>query len=473
MRKVQIDDYIYGLEYDANELLAFEGTTVTNITPKTGEFQNGEYIVVTREKCTIDSNYDVCVSDENRNVTYPGNLIFADKRLVDGAPTPIALERQPITLTLNLPGMTKDNYLEVMNVNYSNVSGAINELLNRWYTKYTEYNTIPANMSYEGGLIHDKNEMKLRFGCEASFLENELGVNFDAVEKNEISVYIAKYKQVFYTASIEPFNYPSDAFAESVSVDDLKRKNICDSQPPAYIGAVSYGREVYVKFESKCSKETLSAILDGSVTVKGVTPSAEGNSTIANESIEVRCSLVVRGGNPESINGLYTDKDFINTINKVIFDNVTLSATNPAYPLSYKVVFLKDNSVAKFCGTSEYVKETTEKFSAGEISLRHKGAYIAEFYVSWDEIVGYNQSGEPEMTHREWGENGNNKTAGFETKIALSGNVRNINIMSRGKTGLVWDPWHTSFDKRNIALQPSIWLKISGTTLNQVAESNV
>ncbi|MGN0424908.1 MAG: thiol-activated cytolysin family protein [Acetatifactor sp.] len=469
MSNKQIDEYIYSLNYDPRTVLAFQGTKISNISPKEGTFENDKYVVVTREKCTIDSDYDVCITDENRNITYPGSLVYANEKLVDGVPTPIQLDRAPISVTMNLPGMTKDNYLIVQDVNYANISGAMNKIMDTWYNKYPDYNTIPADMSFTGGLVYDKNEMKLKFGCDVGFFENTLGINFDAVAKDEVSVYVAKYKQVFYTASVEAFRCPSEPFANHVTLDDLKAKNVNETQPPAYVNAVSYGREIYVKFESKCSKQTLSQVLDGSVSYEGITPNGNESGSIDNESLKIICSLVVLGGTPMAVEGLFSDKSFIDTVNKAIFSNTTLSKENPAYPLNYKVLFLKDNMTARFCGTSEYVKETSEVFSSGEIDLKHKGAYVAKFNISWQEIVGYNEDGVEITNTVNWDENDAHKTAGFQTMIPLKGNVRNINIKAQGATGLVWDPWHTPFDRNNITLVSKISLELSGTTLNQKA----
>lgn len=463
----EINTYVYGLNYNPDELLVFEGTKVTNINPKSGEFDNNKYIVINKEKCTIESDFDVCVTDENRSVAYPGNLILADENLVNGTPTPIALNRAPLNITINLPGMTTDNNITVGDVDYANVSGAMNVILDKWYEDYPEYSTIPSDMSFVGSMVHDKNEMQLRFGCSGSFWENTLGIDFDAISKEEVSVYVAKYKQIFYTASVNPFANPADAFANNVTVSDLKNKKVSDSQPPAYIGTVAYGREIFVKFESSCSKQKLEAALSGKVTIKGVTPGVSGDISVDDESLIIKCSMVVLGGTPMSVSGLYTDEVFINNVNKAIFENVTLSRDNPGYPLGYKAVFLQDNSVAQLHGTSDYVNQTVEEYSNGTLNLEHTGAYVAKFYIYWKEITGYDENGKEIFKDCSWSENGNHKTAKYTTQIALGGNVRNISIKAQGATGLVWDQWHTPIDVINLAMVLKRDVKIWGTTLNQ------
>lgn len=53
--------------------------------------------------------------------------------------------------------------------------------------------------------------------------------------------------------------------------------------------------------------------------------------------------------------------------------------------------------------------------------------------------------------------------------IPFGGNVRKINLKGQGATGLVWDPWHTPFDRTNMPLVPKMSLELTGTTLNQKA----
>ena len=93
--------------------------------------------------------------------------------------------------------------------------------------------------------------------------------------------------------------------------------------------------------------------------------------------------------------------------------------------------------------------------------------YVARFTVSWQEITGYDEDGKEETVTKEWPENGHHKTCSFDTRKALGGNVRRINVKAEGATGLVWEPWRTSLDKKDLALGPHIHVKIWGTTLSQ------
>ena len=103
--------------------------------------------------------------------------------------------------------------------------------------------------------------------------------------------------------------------------------------------------------------------------------------------------------------------------------------------------------------------------TSGVIQIKHSGAYIARFNISWDEVC-YNSDGVEKTTRIYWEGNGEDKLAGFEATISLAGNCRNISILAEARTGFVFDPWHTIMEKMNIALSPNISLEVKGTTLN-------
>lgn len=471
MERTQINEFICGLNYKPEEVLKFTGESVGNVTPKSGSTVNGKYIVVNRKKCNMTGNFDIAVPTTNLNITYPGALVLANSKLIDGNPQPFAAKRGAVTLTLDLPGMTNEASCVVSDATYSNVLSATNEILNKWYAKCGGKYQIPANMSYVSSLVYDEKSLQLKFGCDASFFKQKLGIDFDAISNKKKSVYLLEYKQVFYTASVNSFAEPADAFAESVTVKELKDGGINNENPIAYIGNVAYGRQVFVKFESSERAQNLSALVDAAVSKDGVTITPDIAAKFSNVMKNTNVSIVALGGTPVDIRNATLSQD-TTAINAAILNNVELSEANPAFPLNYKVVFLKHNITATFGGSTEYIEETYEEYSSGEIHLKHDGAYVAKFNVSWDEITGISEAGEEKMVHRNWDQNDKNKTAGFKTVITLNGNCRNINIKAQGKTGLVWDPWHTPLDKKDLALVPKREIRISGTTLNQKASCN-
>lgn len=458
-----IDDQIYGLKYDPLEVLTFNGEQVTNFIPKEGNIDNGNFTVITREKHDIDAgNMDISVPNSNKDVTYPGGLLLANSKLIDGTPQPLVTERAPINITIDLPGLTV-NSKKVDKPDFASVSQATTELLESWYGKG---NSTPSNIQLKSSLIYDEKQLQISFGCDVSFLKQKLGIDFKAISANKKSAYLVQYKQLYYTVSAELPKNPSDVFGDSVTYDNLVAKGVNSKNPPIIVENVQYGRQIYLCFESEMSQNQLEAKLNSKISKDGVDADIHSETSDLTKNQSITCKIIVLGGGNVTLpTGKIDDKDYLEQLNKIITTNPELSKSNPAYPLSYKTAFLKDNAPAKVSGTSSYVSTTSETFSKGNLILEHKGGYVASFHVDWEEINYVN--GALVATHNSWPQNGKNLTAPFSTTIALPGNTRSINIKAEGATGLLWDRWRTSVNERNLAMVPLRTVKIWGVTLSQ------
>lgn len=266
---------------------------------------------------------------------------------------------------------------------------------------------------------------------------------------------VAAYKQIFYTVSAELPNDPSDLFGDSVTFKDLKRKGVSDQSPPVMVSNVAYGRTIYVKLEttskSKDVKAAFKALLQN-------TASAETNAEYKDIFEESSFTAVVLGGDSQEHNKVVT-KDF-SEIRNIIKDHAEFSLKNPAYPISYTSVFLKDNAIAAVHNNTDYIETTATEYSKGKISLGHYGWYVAQFDVSYDE------NGEEVLTHKTWEGSTQDRTAPFTTVIPLPPNAKNIRIFAKECTGLAWEWWRTVIDEYNIPLSNEIKVEIGGTTLN-------
>lgn len=471
--KSDINEYIYSLQYDPKDILSSDGEKVQSFVKKEGINTGESYTVITREKCNLESNFDLCGSATVNSIAYPGALMLANSDLVDGNPTPITVKRGKIAVTIDLPGMLGGNSVTILHPSYNDVITAINQILDTWYNNYPDYTSIPSQMSYIGSLVYDEEELKLKLGCDIGFIKGSLGIDFNAVKNKTKSVYVAKYQQIFYTATAERYASPAEAFDGSVTVNDLIRQSVSDTNPPVYVTDVVYGREIFVKFESDCADYELEAALKGNVTVNGVKPSAEASAEMKEISKNISCTLIVLGGDTHSLEGMLNNDDFIKSVNGLISTNVNLSKSNPAYPLLYKTAFLKDNRAAVMNGTTEYVQETAEVYNSGCIKLIHSGAYVAQYFISWDEINGYDQDGNPITEHIEWGDNGDNKTAGYHGMIDLGANVTNIHIIAEVLQHVVTNDWDRVFDKGGLDLRPELFLELGGPVWNVSINTNL
>lgn len=175
-----INNQIAALKYDPKQILAFEGNTVSNVKPKEGQMEDSEYIVVTREVCTMQNAIDLAVPTTNNALTYPGALMLANSYLVDGKPQTLGAQPGRNILSVDLPGMTQDGSIGISSMTYANVKSALNQILNIWLDKYSKDYKAPAVMTYTSSLVHDEKEMQIRFGCDVGFLKDVLGMDLGA-----------------------------------------------------------------------------------------------------------------------------------------------------------------------------------------------------------------------------------------------------------------------------------------------------
>lgn len=468
MCKELINKKIEGLQYKPEDVLAFNGTTITDFIPKSGEMKNDVFVVTTKTKNTMSGDYDIAIPNAYASITYPGALLLANSKLVEGTPTALAAKRAPITLTIDLPGLTDDGSVKVENPEFGNVNAAINKILESWYEDMSKDHEIKCNIQYNSSILYDEKSMALKFGCDVNYLKNKLGIDFSEIRSQKKSAYLMQFKQIYYTASVEPPKHPADVFADDVKWEDISR-NINNDNPPVYVQNVQYGREIYLLMESAFSSKELEKFVNGTLNYDGKKVDVDLESDHKKIASSVQKKVVVMGGKPVNIKTSGSIEETVTELNKVISESIILGKGNPAISLCYTTAFLKDNVTAKILGKSEYVTSESEIFTAGNLKLVHTGAYVARFHVDWKEI-SFNKDGIEVLTEKEWSQNGKNKTAKYEEVISLPANTKNIHVTAEGKTGLVWQPWIKSLDTAPMPLVKNRVISISGTTLNQKAK---
>ncbi|WP_330666296.1 thiol-activated cytolysin family protein [Romboutsia lituseburensis] len=455
----EIDLGIDNLKYNKKEVLAVNGDSIESIIPKEGIKSNNKFVVVERSKKSLTTSpVDISIIDSITDRTYPGALQLADEDFVDNKPNLLMCKRNPIDISIDLPGLKKDNTMTVKNPTYANISSSIDELVSNWSEKHSQTHTLPARTQYTESMVYSKSQIASALNVNAKVLDNSLGIDFNAVSNGEKKVMIAAYKQIFYTVSAQLPNNPSELFDDSVTFKELTRKGVSNETPPLMVSNVAYGRTIYVKLETTSKSKDVQSAFKCLIKGNDVNSKQEYKDIFENSSF----TAVVLGGDSKEHNKIIT-KDF-DEIRNVIKENAEFSLKNPAYPISYTSTFLKDNSIAAVHNKTDYIETTTTEYSRGKINLDHSGAYVAQFDVSWDEF-NYDENGNEILTHKTWSGNNRDKTAHFSTTIPLEANTKNIKILARECTGLAWEWWRTIIDERNVPLANEINASIWGTTL--------
>ena len=461
----ELNKYLFGLNYDKTNILTRRGEAIENYTNTSTKQQGNEFVVVEKVKKNL-SNGSADVAINGNGDIFLGALFKANQDLLENKPQQISLDRSKGSISVDLPGMVGgDSYVDA-NPTASGMQEGVNTLLNRWHEKYAAKNPAPARMQYESTSAYSMNQLKAKFGSDFEKVGVNLKIDFEAVNKGEKQVEVVDFKQIYYTANFDAPKNPSDVFAPGVTVDQLKARGIDGKTPPVYVSSVSYGRQMYVKFETTSKSTELKAAINAVIKGVPIKPDSEWARVLKNTTVTV--SIV--GGNADGAARVVTGT--VEDLKKLIQEGATFSTQNPAVPISYKTAFLKDNQVATIQSNTDYIETKVTSYKNGYLNLHHKGAYIARYYVYWDEVT-YDKNGVESVRTRQWEDNGKNRTAGFRTEIQFKGNVRNIRVKIQEKTGLVWEKWRTVYNRTDLPLVQKRTIVNSGTTLRPKYDEKV
>lgn len=461
----ELDDYLFGLHYDKTAILTRKGESLANRFETTSKQQNGEFVVVEKVKKNLQTGTSD-LSVHGNNEVFLGALLKADQNLLENQPSLISVARGKGTISVDLPGMVNgDNKVDVIPTN-SNIQGAINGLVDKWNKNYAGSHQIPARIQYESTTAYSMNQLKAKFGADFEKVGAPLKIDFEAVNKGEKQVEVVDFKQIYYTASFDAPGQPSDVFAKGVTASDLKRRGVDNQTPPVYVSNVSYGRQMYVKFETSSTSTELKAAINAVIKGATIDPSSEWSRILKNTSV----TAVILGGSADGAAKVVTGT--IDTLKDLIREGANFSAQSPAVPISYKTAFLKDNAVATVKNNTDYIETKVTSYKNGFLKLQHKGAYIARYYIYWDE-VSYDENGNETIRSRQWADNGKYRTAGFQTELQFQGNVRNLRVKIEEKTGLVWEPWRTVYNRYDLPLVQNRTITHWGTTLNPKSQEEI
>ena len=461
----ELNHYLFDLNYDKTDILTRRGEALENYTNTSARQQGNEFVVVEKVKKSLSNGSSDVAINSNRDI-YLGALFKANQDLLENKPQQISLDRSKGRISVDLPGMVGgDSYVDA-NPTVSGMQEGVNTLLNRWHEKYAAKNATPARMQYESTSAYSMNQLKAKFGSDFEKVGANLKFDFEAVNKGEKQIEVVDFKQIYYTANFDAPKNPSDVFAPGVTVDQLKARGIDEKTPPVYVSSVSYGRQMYVKFETTSKSTELKAAIDA--VIKGVPIKAESEWARVLKDTKVTVSIV--GGNADRAGRVVTGT--VEDLKSLIQEGATFSTQNPAVPISYKTAFLKDNQVATIQSNTDYIETKVTSYKNGFLNLHHKGAYIARYYVYWDEVT-YDKDGIESIRSRQWEDNGKSRTAGFQTEIQFRGNVRNIRVKIQEKTGLVWEPWRTVYNRTDLPLVQKRTIINSGTTIRPKYDEKV
>ena len=99
------------------------------------------------------------------------------------------------------------------------------------------------------------------------------------------------------------------------------------------------------------------------------------------------------------------------------------------------------------------------------LTIQHKGAYVARYTITWDEI-STDKNGNQTIHSRSWEGNGKNRTSGFILNLPIKANMKNIRIKIEKATGLFWKWWQPIYENSLFLNNSHRTITHWGTTLN-------
>lgn len=459
-----INTEIAALDYNPAEILSVQGDDTTSYISNRGIHDKQKYIVIHKEPVTLTSETVNLSALENiKSSIFPGAIVLANRALAENTPTVPAFPRAPMTFHIDLPGLGSAGAFTVANPTASAVNAKVDEMFTLWCDKYAKDYSINAAIRYRQATAFSESQLSAALHLNYSSAKAELDVDFKAVSEGKKSVIICEYEQVFYTVTCDRPTSPAQFFADNVTWKDLKTKGVSASAPPAYVSSVSYGRRIFVKMESSCSRTELEA----AVTAAGKSDfdiNASANVAYKKTLSETSMSVIVLGGGVQFASQMVT-AETLKELKTILAESAMCDRKNPGRLFSYACNFMKDDALAVVHDSSKYIETTTTEYTDGVVTLKHTGGYVAQFRVSW-KVRDFNEKGEEIVKSASWGGGGEDRTAPFSTDIPLAGNCFDICVKARECTGLAWEWWRTVIDAKNIPLLPQRTFHIYGSTLS-------
>lgn len=351
-----IDDYIIGLgtiETPANDVAELGASEAE---------ANGDYMCSTTNLVETKQFDKIVAFAANSGTLYPGALIGGDS-ISDGTLTPKVFGRAPLTFSASLEGVLDGAVSATME---SPTLSSFREAMAGILDANVIGNT-PANIAYEMSEVHSSEQLSLALGLDVSWMTGDVSASmeFDQTERN--SRYLVNFTQAYYTVDIDPPEFPSDFFDESVTLEDVQSK--LAGEPPAYVSSVTYGRIVYFAVTSNFSSQELKAALDFGFSTGAVDVDGSVSLTHSEVLSESQITAFILGGNGDvavqAIQGAEGIAEFLQS-------GGTYSPESPGAPIAYKMGYLADNSPAGFALTTDYdVQECTRVSQNVMLTLRN------------------------------------------------------------------------------------------------------
>lgn len=272
------------------------------------------------------------VLNPQTDVIYPGALIKGES-ILDGSYVPIQANRKPVTISTSLTGGSKVSVV-VDDPKLSTVREAVNSLMSQ------TYDVPPANMGFTIEQAYSETQLKMSLRASYSGVVDVSG-GFDYSNKKIQTRLIAKFIQSYYTLDMDLPSKPSDLFDGEVN------ETLFGTYMPMYVSSVTYGRMALFTIESELEETQVKTFLQGSYASVDAESSTDFDELIASSTMKV---YIFGGSGAEaglSVDGFEAFKQYIKS-------GGNFSKDSPGAPISYKLRYIRDNTIGKMVFAASY-----------------------------------------------------------------------------------------------------------------------
>ncbi|WP_299521757.1 thiol-activated cytolysin family protein [Winogradskyella sp.] len=365
-----INEYIFGLNYDPEAMLNVQDTggsaTQRTLNGQTNSNNASQGIITgcVIKDYTLESNFDdVAILRPVAGVIYPGALLVGNQDMLDGSPNPLAIDRAPVILTVDLPGIGSNGVIEIDNPNNATVQVGIDEALDWWNNNaYQDGYVNASNSSYQAAMSYSSTQLSMDIGLNTAWATGSIASQMELETNSERRVASMVFKQVFYTVTMntpESIN-PAGVFGPNVSLENIQTV-INENNPAAYVSSVNYGRIIMLRMETTNmnTEINLEAVMQYTTGVNET--DVDINSQFEEVLEESIINIITIGGNAEVSSSAVDAANMAEgpgALNYIITgENAVYSANNPGVPIAYTIRYLDDNSIARMGYTTDYTVE--------------------------------------------------------------------------------------------------------------------
>lgn len=420
-----------------------EGKEVVNTetTPVVEEVEDEQGLV---KVCTTES-VDFFKSPEEyvmfappTNILYPGAFVEG-KSLRDGASAgdilPLNIQ-QRTQVTVSIPACSFENNFRVVAPNQANVNSAVGAIIDEASRIGLNCVQPRGNLKVETYRNDQQRAMSAGFsGRYFGFSGSASGSYSKSTTQNSVA---AVFRETLYTVQIEAPQTPGDWFTDEFTPERIKELEdagrLSDTNIPAYVAQVTYGRILTSTFTSSYSESDMRAAIEFKYSNPAV--DVKGDAAVRSQTIRENSSTTIAylGGSAEATTAMLRSNDWTE------YFSAPVTAAD-AVPISFELRSTSDNTLAVTQELTSYDRTTCVDRVADNatFNFQAKESFTPDF-TGTGQVTAFGDIDGDGADDLVWANTNANGLGEFAVALSEKDGsfatlLQDININASGKTG--------------------------------------